>query len=116
MAGDDAPPEVRALADARAAARRARDFATADALRAEIEAAGWKVIDAASLYSLERAAPPDVSEGGVTRYGSSASVPSRLADAPVGVASVILLATDWPEDLARAVGWLADRSPDGTQV
>ena len=98
MSDDEAPPEVRALADARAASRRARDWATADALRAEIEAAGWKVIDAASLYSLERAAAPDVADAGVIRYGSSASVPSRLEDAPVGVASIVLLATDWPED------------------
>ena len=116
MSADEAPPEVRALADARAAARRARDWATADALRAEIEAAGWKVIDAASLYSLERAAAPDLVDAGAIRYGSSASVPSRLEDAPVGVASIVLVATDWPEDLARAVGALADRSPDGTQL
>ena len=116
MAGDEAPPEIRALADARAAARRARDWPTADALRAEIEAAGWKVVDAASLYSLERATPPDVEADGIVRYGASASVPSRLDEAPVGVASVVLVATDWPADLARAVGALADRSPDGTQV
>jgi cysteinyl-tRNA synthetase len=116
MAGDEAPPEVRALADARAAARRARDWPTADALRAEIEAAGWKVVDAASLYSLERVAPPDVEADGIARYGSSASVPSRLDEAPVGIASVVLVATDWPADLARAVRALTDRSPDGTQL
>ena len=116
MVADDAPPEIRALADARGAARRAKDWATADALRAEIEAAGWKVVDAASLYSLERAAAPDILDAGATRYGTSASVPSRLAEAPVGVASVVLVATDWPEDLARAVGALAGRSPAGTQL
>ena len=77
MADDEAPPEIRALADARAAARRARDWTTADALRDEIEAAGWRVVDAASLYTLERATAPDVVEDGVPRYGSSASVPSR---------------------------------------
>ena len=116
MAADEAPPEVRELADARAAARRARDWATADALRAEIEAAGWKVVDAASLYTLERAAAPDLVDDGVTRYGSSASVPSRLEEPAVGVASLVLVATDWPEDLARTVGAFVDRSPDGTQV
>ena len=116
MAVDEAPPEVRELADARAVARRAKDWAKADALRAEIEAAGWKVLDAASLYSLERAAAPDVEAGGVVRYGSSASVPSRLDEAPVGVASLVLVATDWPEDLARAVAALAGGSPPGTQL
>ena len=34
----------------------------------------------------------------------------------VGVASIVLVATDWPQDLARTVGALADRSPDGTQL
>ena len=116
MAVDEVPPEVRALADARAAARRAQDWSTADALRAEIEAAGWKVLDAASLYTLERAAAPDLVEAGITRFGASASVPSRLEEAPVGVASLVLLATDWPEDLARAVGALVGASPAGTQL
>ena len=81
-------------------ARRARDWATADRLKAELEAAGWKVIDAASLYTLERAAAPDVEVGGTVRYGSTASVPSRLDEAPVGVATVVIVATD---DVAGAV-------------
>src|SRR4051812_7567431 len=103
MARDAAPDNVVALADARAAARRARDWTTADRLKAEIEAAGWKVVDAASLYSLERAVAADVAEGDVVRYGSSSSVPSRLDDAPVGVVTAVLLATDDPADLARAL-------------
>jgi cysteinyl-tRNA synthetase len=41
----DAPPEIVALADARSAARAARDFAEADRLRAEIAALGWDVRD-----------------------------------------------------------------------
>ena len=94
MPPDAVPPEIRAIADARSDARRARDWATADRLKGELEAAGWKVIDAASLYTLERAAPPDVEVGGSVRYGSTASVPSRLDDAPVGVATVVIVATD----------------------
>jgi hypothetical protein len=113
---DAVPPAVLELAEARAAARRERDWPTADRLRGEIEAAGWKVIDAATLYTLERAAPPDVIHGGVARYGSSASVPSRLGEAPVGVASVVMVATDWPADLARTIAPLVDHSPDGTQL
>ena len=116
MPREEAPQPVVDLAEARAIARRARDWPTADRLRGEIEVAGWKVIDAGTLYSLERAAPPDVAAGAVVRYGSSASVPSRLAEAPVGVASVVMLATDWPDDLARALRALVDRSPDGTQL
>jgi hypothetical protein len=116
MAHADAPQDVIDLAEARSAARRARDWTTADELKTRIEAAGWRVIDAASLYTLERAAPPDVDEGGVVRYGSSGSVPSRLDETPVGVASVVLVATDWPDDLARALRGLVDHSPDGTQI
>jgi len=110
------PADVVALAEARAVARRARDWPTADELRGRIEAAGWKVVDAGTLYTLERAAPPDVEAEGATRYGSSASVPSRLDEAPTGVATVVLLATDWPDDLARAIRGLVEHSPDGTRL
>jgi cysteinyl-tRNA synthetase len=41
----EAPPEVTELADARVAARAARDFEQADRLRAEIEALGWEMQD-----------------------------------------------------------------------
>lgn len=41
----DVPAEIRALADARTAAKAAKDWATADSLRAQIDAAGWSVVD-----------------------------------------------------------------------
>ena len=41
----EAPQEVMDLADARSAARAARDFEEADRLRAEIEALGWEMQD-----------------------------------------------------------------------
>ena len=44
-ADDEAPEEVRALAERRAAARGARDFAEADRLRDELAASGWEVRD-----------------------------------------------------------------------
>ena len=49
-----------ALADARAIARAERDWARADALRARIDEAGWKVEDAGFSYALTPAAPPDL--------------------------------------------------------
>ena len=43
----DAPPEVRELAERRAAARAAKDFELADRLRDELTTAGWAVEDGA---------------------------------------------------------------------
>ncbi|HEY7628619.1 MAG TPA: DALR domain-containing protein, partial [Ilumatobacteraceae bacterium] len=42
-AGGDVPPEVSARAAALDSARADKDFATADAIRAELQAAGWTV-------------------------------------------------------------------------
>jgi cysteinyl-tRNA synthetase len=53
---EDVPADVRALAQARAAARKAKDWAEADRLRGEIHAAGWAMEDRADGYSLKRRA------------------------------------------------------------
>jgi cysteinyl-tRNA synthetase len=42
---DEAPPEVRAVAERRSAARAERDFSTADALRDELHELGWQMRD-----------------------------------------------------------------------
>jgi hypothetical protein len=47
------PPEVAALAEEREAARRRRDWAKADALRREIAARGWRVVDTQAGPDLE---------------------------------------------------------------
>jgi len=47
-----APEHVAALAQQRWEAKKAKDFATADALRAEIQAAGWDVLDRKDGYEL----------------------------------------------------------------
>lgn len=112
----EAPPEILAAARERSRARRLRDWDTADRLRADIEAAGWKVVDRGTEFRLEPAHPPTLEEDGVRRYGASGDVPSRDDEAPVGLASVVVVATDWADDVARAVGALADHAPDGTQV
>jgi cysteinyl-tRNA synthetase len=49
---EQAPPEVVELAGRRQAAREARDFAEADRLRADIEAAGWEARDDPDGYRL----------------------------------------------------------------
>jgi cysteinyl-tRNA synthetase len=50
----DAPAEVKALAERRWAAKQAKDFAAADALRKEIAATGWSMLDRKDGYSLEK--------------------------------------------------------------
>ena len=113
---DAAPSEIRELAHARAAARQARDWPEADRLRGRIEAAGWKVVDRGTHFELGPAHPADIVEGELIRYGRSAAVPSNF-DVPVtAFATVILLATDWPDDLARTMTGLRNFAPHGTQV
>jgi cysteinyl-tRNA synthetase len=110
------PDDVLSAAHARAEARAAGDWTEADRLRAEIEAAGWKIADRGTDFSLTPAAPPDVAEGERIRYGSSASVPSLVGEAATGVATVVLVATDWPGDVSRALAGLRTTAPDGTSV
>jgi cysteinyl-tRNA synthetase len=110
------PDDVLAAAHERSKARAAHDWAEADRLRAQIESAGWKVADRGIDFALTPAASPDVADGERVRYGSSASVPSRLEDPAIGLATVVLIATDWPEDVARAVSGLETGSPTGTSV
>jgi len=44
---EEAPDEVKQLVEERAAAKKAKDFARADALRAKITELGWNVMDTA---------------------------------------------------------------------
>ena len=47
------PAEICALATRRWAARLAKDFKTSDALRKELAAAGWSMLDGKDDYKLE---------------------------------------------------------------
>jgi len=53
-AGGGVPSEISALAEARDAARKARDYARADALRDDLAARGWVVEDTAAGPRLKR--------------------------------------------------------------
>jgi cysteinyl-tRNA synthetase len=110
------PEEVLSAAHDRAAARAARDWTEADRLRGEIEAAGWKIVDRGTDFALEPAHPPTVEDAGLIRYGTSAAVPSRLAEPAVGIATVVIVATDWPDDLRRALERLQAHAPAGTSI
>jgi len=111
------PPEtVVAAARARAAARAARDWPRADALKAEIEVAGWKVIDRGTDFRLQPASPPTVEEGGIVRYGAAVDVPSALDEPPSAAFTVLVVAGDAPDDLVRLIAGLRAHAPAGTHV
>ena len=51
---ETAPPDVQALADARALARKTKQWAEADRLRGELAAAGWEMEDQPAGFKLKR--------------------------------------------------------------
>jgi len=110
------PDDVLAAAHARARAREARDWPEADRLRTQIEATGWKIVDRGTDFALSPAAPTDVAEETRTRYGTSRNVPSRLGETPSGLATIVLLATDWPQDLDRCLRALRTTMPTATSL
>ena len=112
------PQAVLDLARRRASARRSRDWALADDLKARIEAAGWRVVDSGPTFRLAPAIPPDVREPGRTLFGSAAAVPSRL-DAPAAGPATFVVHLD--RGLADAGGLrsleaLAEHAPRGSHA
>ena len=105
---DGAPDAVRRLVEERSAARAARDFERADALRDSIHALGWEVQDAPGGPTLRPILPSDDADAG---FISAESLASRLDEEPTVRLSVLLVADDHPGDLARAVGGLAAHPP-----
>jgi GT2 family glycosyltransferase len=94
----EAPVEVVALAEARAAARAQKDYAKADQLREAIAIAGWIVLDEPDGWRLEEAvaaAPARV---------HAAEVESALDEPAIFDASLHWVCEGWPDDIARAIG------------
>jgi hypothetical protein len=110
------PAEITHLVRERTEARARRDWARADALKAQIEAAGWRVIDRGNRTSVSAAAPASVELDGEVRYGSAAAVPSLL-DSPAATGwTVIVLASEEPARVSRLLAALRAHAPAGTQV
>ena len=102
MPSNSLPDDVRRLLAERSAARDARDWPRADALRDELVSLGWEVQDAAGrsharpILAPEPPAPDDAS----------------LLDEPAAVqASLQLAAEDHPGDLERCLRGLAAHPP-----
>jgi GT2 family glycosyltransferase len=97
------PADVGRLLEERAAARAARDWVSADALRDEIRARGWEPVDAPGGSTARPVAPP-----------ATADLPSLLEDPPTLDASLVVVADDHLGDLERLVHGLAAHPPSVT--
>src|ERR1043165_2627873 len=93
--GDEERRRAEELLACRAAARAARDFATADSLRGEIAGLGFDVVDAPAGASLVERPPFDRLD--------PARLPDRLSEPPTLEASVHVLYEGHRSDLWRFV-------------
>ncbi len=87
----------------------------ADRLKAEIAAAGWRVVDSGPDFRLELAVASDVVHEGIVLHGSSSSVPSLLDAPPTGVATIVVVAGQ-AEETRAFVERVAAHSPAATGV
>jgi hypothetical protein len=97
------------MADQRVAARAARDFTAADALRDEIAAAGWVVTDTATGFALQPKPPYQV-------LGSLADLPDRSAEPDGRRATVSLVVDGWPDDVRTCLEALLAHTDDDVVV
>jgi len=110
------PAEITHLVRERTEARLRHDWPRADALKAQIEAAGWRVTDHGSRTSVGPAAPATVQVDGEVRYGSASVVPSLLEAPATTTWTVVVLASEEPARVSRLLAALRSHAPAGTQV
>jgi hypothetical protein len=103
------PPDVVALAEQRADARGAKDFATSDRLRDEIAALGWTVRDGADGWTLAEKPPYDV-------LPSVRELPDRTAEPDAHRCTVAVLVEGWPDDVRTCVTALLEHTPEDVAV
>jgi cysteinyl-tRNA synthetase len=106
----EASEAARELAARRAAARRERDFATADALRDELASLGFRMVDRPDGYDLEPIEPD------VARRIAPRDVPSVLDAPPDLDVTVQWVVQGWAEDVARGIASFVAHAPPGLRV
>ena len=105
----DVPREVLDLADKRAAAKAARDFARADELRDQLAAEGYLITDTADGYRLAPKPP----------FELLASVDAVDVSGPLAqsaACAVLLLVDGWPDDVRTCVQALLAHSDHSIRV
>lgn len=105
---DPLPADIRSLVNERSAARDARDWERADALRDEIAALGWEVQDGPRRSTARPRLPPHPADTG---YASPDDPASVLDDPATVAASVQVVADEHGEDLHRLVKSLDAHPP-----
>jgi hypothetical protein len=85
-------------------------------LKAEIEAAGWRVVDRGSRTSVSPAAPASIEVDGEVRYGAASAVPSLLEMPATTGWAVVMVASEQPDRVSRLLAGLRSFAPAGTQV
>ena len=103
------PAEVTALADRRAEARAAKDFAESDRLRDAIADAGWTVRDGPDGSVLSPRPPYEV-------LTSVADLPDRRAEPDARRCTVAVLVEGWPDDVRTCVEALLAHAPSDVVV
>lgn len=109
MSNPSLPPEVRELLAERRAARDARDWGRADALRDQLAALGWQVEDGPSGSAARPMLPP-----APPARDDAAALAPRLEEAATVVASLQVAAEDDPDDLERFLRGLEAHPPSVT--
>lgn len=100
---DDLPAEVRALLQERASARAQRNWTTADALRERLRELGWEAVDAPGGST---ARPLLTSAQRGAGYADDQALDSQLNEPGSVPASLVMVADDHPDDMARLVNGL----------
>jgi hypothetical protein len=103
------PADVASLAQQRAEARAARDFAAADDLRSRIADAGWLVVDVADGFELRPKPPYDV-------IASLRDLPDNSDVADTHRVTVSVLVDGWPDDVRTCIDALLKHTTDDVVV
>ena len=110
------PAEISHLVRERVEARARRDWARADAIKAQIEASGWRVVDRRGRSSVSQVTAASVEADGEIRYGTAAGVQSLLDQPATTAWTVVIVASEAPDRVSRLLTALRTHAPAGTQV
>ncbi len=109
---EEAPAEIRQVAEEHGRARAARDHASSDALRARLD--GWRVDDVGGSRVLLSNGSRRLGPRGGRRISSGAELADVRRESPVRSWSVCLASREFADDLERAVAsvlrWLPAES------